>query len=53
MGYLTILGGKRYDIGCTAPAESFTNLLQTAQAMIDSFQIISKQGTHYRCNSSN
>jgi photosystem II reaction center protein PsbP len=43
MGFVAILGGKEYMIMYAAPPESFPNQLQTAQTMIDSFQIISKQ----------
>jgi hypothetical protein len=36
MSFMTILGGKEYRVGYAALAESFPNLLQTAQMMIDS-----------------
>jgi PsbP-like protein len=43
MGFVVVLGGKEYVIVYAARPESFPNQLQTAQTMIDSFQIISKQ----------
>jgi hypothetical protein len=43
MTYFTVLGGKLYMIEYTTLAERFPTYLQTAQSMIDSFQIISKQ----------
>jgi hypothetical protein len=43
MMFVTVLGGKEYSVGYLALSESFPNQLQTAQTMIDSFQIISKQ----------
>jgi hypothetical protein len=43
MMFVTILGGKEYGVSYLALPESFPNQLQTAQTMIDSFQIISKQ----------
>lgn len=39
----TIVGGKKYGVGYGALPESFPTYLQTAQAMIDSFQIIIRQ----------
>ena len=40
MGYDLILGGKRYVVAYSAaPPERFPIHLQTAQSMIDSFQI--------------
>jgi hypothetical protein len=43
MMFVTVLGGKEYSVGYAALPENFPNQLQTAQTMIDSFQIISKQ----------
>jgi hypothetical protein len=43
MMFMTILGGKEYSVGYLALPETFPNLLQTVQMMVDSFQIISKQ----------
>ena len=44
MVYNVILGGKFYKVAyMVTPPESFPSYLQTAQSMIDSFQIISKQ----------
>jgi hypothetical protein len=43
MMFVTILGGKEYSVGYAALPENFSNLLQTAQTMIDSFQIINRQ----------
>jgi hypothetical protein len=43
MSLITVLGGKSYSVGYLAPIEIFPNNLQTAQTMIDSFEIISKQ----------
>jgi hypothetical protein len=43
MMFVTVLGGKGYSVGYAALPENFPNLLQTAQTMIDSFQIISDE----------
>jgi hypothetical protein len=44
MVYSIIVGGKFYKVAyIVVPPERFPNYLQTAQSMIDSFQIISKQ----------
>jgi hypothetical protein len=43
MNFVTILGGKECHVTYGALPDNFPNLLQTAQTMIDSFQIISKQ----------
>jgi hypothetical protein len=43
MLFVTISGGKEYSVGYLALPETFPNLLQTVQTMVDSFQIISKQ----------
>jgi hypothetical protein len=44
MTYTVLLDGKWYKVGyAVTPPEEFAKYLQTAQSMIDSFQIISKQ----------
>jgi hypothetical protein len=44
MGLITITGAKEYTVTYAAiPPERFPDYLQTAQIMIDSFQIITKQ----------
>lgn len=43
MNLITVLGEKRYSVGYLAPIEIFPNYLQTAQTIIDSFEIIFKQ----------
>jgi hypothetical protein len=43
MNLITVLGEKRYSVGYIAPTEKFPDYLQTAQTMIDSFEIITKQ----------
>ena len=44
MIYSVVLGGKFYKVAyMVTPPERFLNYLQTAQSMIDSFQIINKQ----------
>lgn len=43
MMFFAISQAKKYSVGYLALPESFPNQLQTAQTMIDSFQIISKQ----------
>jgi PsbP-like protein len=43
MIYGLVIGGKLYKVGYTTLPQDFVTYLQTAQSMIDSFQIISKQ----------
>jgi PsbP-like protein len=43
MSFTTILEGKKYVVGYGSPTERFDDHLQTAQKMINSFQIINKQ----------
>jgi hypothetical protein len=44
MGYITFVGKTMYNVGYSiTPPEDFPKYLQTAQSIIDSFQIISKQ----------
>jgi hypothetical protein len=43
MMLLTILEGKGYSVGYGSAPETFNDYLQTAQSMINSFQIISIQ----------
>jgi hypothetical protein len=43
MTFATALGGKMYFVSYIVLPERFADYLQTAQTMIDSFQIINKQ----------
>jgi hypothetical protein len=43
MGFVTFLGQNEYSVIYGSTPEKFPDYLQTAQTMIDSFQIISKQ----------
>jgi hypothetical protein len=43
MMLITALEGKGYSVGYGSPPETFDAYLHTAQSMINSFQIISKQ----------
>jgi hypothetical protein len=43
MELLTVVDNKLYMMGYSAPSEKFPNYIQTAQTIIDSFQIISRQ----------
>ena len=43
MELLIVVYNKLYMVGNSAPPEKFPNYLQTAQTIIDSFQIISRQ----------
>jgi hypothetical protein len=43
MMLLTILEGKGYSVGYGSAPETFNDYLQTAQSMINSFQIVSIQ----------